>query len=822
MYWDNLRTDIRHALRLAVGAPAFTALTILALALGIGANSAIFTVVNGVLLQPLPYRDPSQLVMVWSHNTREQKPQNVVSPANFIDFRDGVKDVAELESFTSFIANNQMRAEEGPEKILTSSIGVRMFSLLGREAVIGRIFAPGDTNVAVLGHGFWQRRFGGDPSVVGRQLTIGDTARTVVGVMPDDFVFPYQTMLGPDGFTRRTGVDLWMPFIPETDPFASRNGVIVRNVHFLAVVGRLQPGATVDALRARLATIASQQEQAYPATNTGWATQVVPLHEQAVGSVRPALLVLLAGVGVVLLMACVNVANLALARSVSRQRELAVRAALGAARSRLIRQSLTESILLALAGSVVALLVVGWGVQGLLALAPASLPRVGDIQPDLTVLGVTLLVGVAVGIIVGIAPALSASRADVRDALHDTSRAAGGSSASGRRMRAALVVGEVALAVVLTTGAGLLLRSFTTLLSVDPGFQPERLLTMQMELPARITGNDARNAYYDELFERLRALPGVVAAGGTTRLPLGSTSVSTTVDVEGRPLPDAALPEVQFRRAVDDYFGAMGIPIRRGRGFTPADGPTAPPVCVINQTMAARLFPGEDPVGRRIRTGPNPSRNPWITVIGVIGDLRHSGLEEAPAPELYIYHRQGPPVAPFLVVRTTTDPAAMVDAVRADLKQFDRALALYDIRTMSDVRSESVAQRRFILVLVAAFGVLALTLAAVGIYGVMALVVGERTREMGLRLALGAEPSSVLRMVVAQAARLAGAGITLGLGLAWLLTPLLTSQLYGVRPGDPLTFAGVTALLMLVALVAAMVPARRAMRLDPMTALRIE
>jgi predicted permease len=447
---------------------------------------------------------------------------------------------------------------------------------------------------------------------------------------------------------------------------------------------------------------------------------------------------------------------------------------------------------------------------------------VGDIQPDLTVLGFTLAVGVAVGIIVGIVPALSASRADVRDALHETGRAAAGSSAGGRRMRAALVVGEVALAVVLTTGAGLLLRSFTTLLAVDPGFQPDRLLTMQVELPARVTGNEARNTYYDELFERLRAIPGVVAAGGTTRLPLGSTSVSTTIDVEGRPRPDAELPEVQFRRAVDDYFGAMGIPIRRGRGFTPADGPTAPSVCVINDTMAARLFPGEDPVGRRIRTGPNPSRNPWVTIVGVIGDLRHTGLEESPAPEMYIYHRQGPPVAPFLVVRTTGDPAAMADAVRADLKQFDRALALYDIRTMSEVRTESVSQRRFILVLVAAFGALALTLAAVGVYGVMALVVGERTREMGLRLALGAEPSSVLRMVVAQAARFAGAGIVVGLGLAWLLTPLLTSQLYGVRPGDPLTFAAVTALLLLVALVAAMVPARRAMRLDPMTALRNE
>ncbi|HUU34853.1 MAG TPA: ABC transporter permease, partial [Vicinamibacterales bacterium] len=786
-----------------------------------GANSAIFTVVNGVLLQPLPYGEPDRLMMVWSTNAREQKLQNVVSPANFIDLRDGVKEVAELEAFHSFIANNQMRTDEGPERVLTSSVGLRLFAVLEREPLIGRTFTADDTNVAVLSHGFWQRRFGGDQSILGRQLTIGDTARTVIGVMPESFVFPYQTMLGADGFTRSGSVDVWLPWVAERDPFANRGGIIVRSVHYLAVVGRLTNGASADALRDRTATIANRLAQAYPASNAGWGTSVVSLHEQAVGSVRPALLVLLAGVGLVLLMACVNVANLALARSLSRQRELAVRAALGAGRWRLIRQSLTESLMLAVAGSAVALLFVRWGVRGLLALAPATLPRLSEVEPDLTVFGVTLAAGVIVGIAVGLAPALAASRPDVREALQEGGRGTAGSAAA-RRARSGLVIGEVALAVVLTAGTALLLRSFSTLLAVDPGFRPDGLLTMQVELPARIDGNEARLAYYDELFERLRAIPGVIAAGGTTRLPLGSTSVTTSVNVEGRPRPEAELPEVQFRRAVDDYFTAMGISLRRGRGFTVADGPNAPRVCIINEAMAARLFPGEDPVGHRISTGPSPSPNTWMTIVGVIGNVRHASLDEVPAPELYISHRQGPPVAPFIALRTSLDPAALADTVRANVRQFDRSLALYDLRTMTEVRTESVSQRRFILVLMAAFGLLALVLAAVGVYGVTTLLVGERTREMGLRLALGAAPASVLRLVLGQVALMTGAGLAVGLILAWLLSPLLVSQLYGIQPADPMSLAIVAIVLMAVSLSAAAVPARRAMRADPLTALRVE
>lgn len=822
MFWENLRSDIGHALALAWRRPLVTALAVLALALGIGANSAIFTVVNGVLLQPLPYGSASDLVMIWSSNVREQKPVNVVSPANFLDYRTGVEDLVDMEAFASFITSAQLQADEGPEMVLTVNTGLRMFDVLQRQPVLGRAFGPGDENTVVLSHGYWQRRFGGDPGIVGRTLTLDGTPRTVLGVMPGDFVFPYATMLGPDGFTTRTGVDLWSAWIPERDPFANRSGQIVRNVHYLAVVGRLRTGVSARTLDTRLATVAAQLEQAYPASNSGWGTVVVPLHEQAVGPVRPALLLLLAGVGVVLLMSCVNVAGLALAQSVGRSRELAVRSALGAGRARLVRQLLTESVLLALAGAAVALLAVQWGVRALVALAPSTIPRLSEIHPDGTVLGVTLVVAIAAGIGIGLVPALAASRPDLRDALQDGGRGAAGASPMARRLRSTLVIGEVALAVLLSTGAVLLLRSFTSLLAVNPGFTPEGLLTMQVTLPERVTTPAARLAYYDELFERLRAVPGVLAAGGTTRLPLGSTSVSTTIDVEGRPLPDAELPEVQFRRAVDDYFSAMQTPLLQGRTFTREDGPTSPPVAVINEAMAQRLFPGDSAVGRRIRTGPNPSRSPWTTIIGVVGSVRHTGLEQAPAPEMYISHRQGPPVAPFLVVRASGDPAALVETIRAELRRFDRALALFDVKTMLDVRAASVAPRRFVLLLVSAFGLLALVLAAVGVYGVMALVVGERTREMGVRLALGAEPRAVMRMVLGQATRLAAAGVALGLFAAFVLTPLLDSQLFGVRPYDPITFGTVPLLLILVAAAAAYAPARRAMQTDPMQAIRYQ
>lgn len=821
MFFDTLRADVRYAIRQAIQAPLYTTLAVAALALGIGANSAIFTVVQGVLLKDLPYQDPEQLVMVWSHNTKEGRPENPISPANFVDLRDESQSFATLQGYFSFVTNTQIVVDGPPEIAVTSFVTPGLFSLLGRSAMLGRTLAEGDpSGHVVLSHGYWQRRFGGDAAVVNRQVTLDGQPATVIGVMPPEFVFPYRGMIGPTGFTRSIAVDAWTTMALTGPRMVDASGQFVRNVHYLAAVGRLTPGTSLDQARAGMAAIASRLEQAYPDSNKGWTTTVTPLHEQVVGAVRPALIVLLTGVAVILLMACVNVANLVLARSVSRQKELAVRAALGAGRLRLMQQALTESLLLALAGALLGLVVVRWGVQALVALAPANLPRVQEVAPDATVLLTTLLVALVTGMVVGIMPALFAGRADVRGALQEGSRGTIGSRAR-HQLRSGLVVVEIALAVILTVGAGLLLRSFAGVMTIDPGFKPDNLLTLQLSVPYRLTTADARRAYYAQWFERLEALPGVTAVGGTTRIPLGSTSVTTSVQVEGKDVPVAELPEVEFRRAMHNYFEAMAIPIKRGRRFTAEDGPLAPPTVIVNEAMARRVFGQEDPIGQHIRTGPNPS-GPWSTVVGVIGDIRHAGLEADPAPELYVNYLSNPPVAPFIAIRTSGDPAAMAELVRAEARSFDPTLAVYDIRTMRQIRSESVAERRFLLMLIGAFGLLALVLAAVGVYGVMALVVSERRQEVGVRLALGAAPAAVLTMIIRQAVTLAGAGVAAGVVVALALTPLMANQLFGIPSFDPITFVAVPVILVLVATLAAIVPGRRAMRTDPLAALRID
>ncbi len=826
MFWDTLRADIRHTLRLAVKTPGFTALTILALALGIGATSAIFAVVNGVLLRSLPYRDTGQLVNLWSNATIEGRPRNPLSPANFLDFQRMNSTLDGLEGYFTFVTPRELQTDAGSEAVFSVLVTPNMFNMLGRSAASGRTFAVNEPpGVVVLSDGFWKRRFGGDPTVVGRTLPISGESFQVAGVMPPGFVFPYGGMLGPSGFTRVPRVDMWIP-IQFSGPHAagnrmlSQSGQIVRNVHWFGAIGRLKPGVSAPQAEADMKTVAAQVEQSNPNTNKGWSATVVPTMDQTVGSSRSALLILLAGIGCVLVMASVNVANLLLARSIAREKELATRAALGAGRARLARQLLTESLLFALAGGLVGMLIMWWSIQGFVALAPADLPRIDEVTVDLRVLAIAGLTTMLTGVLVGLLPALSASSVNPQASLQDASRGTVG-GARRRRARAGLVVAEVALAVALTTGAGLLLRSFVSVMNVHPGFDTEHLLIWQMNIPDRLSSGDDRRAFYLDFFERMEALPGVVSVGGTTRVPLGSTSVTTSVQIDGRPVPVAELPEVQFRRAMHNYFGAMGIPITRGRTFGPEDGPTAPSVAVINETMARRIFANQDPVGQRVRTGPNPS-GPWTTIIGVIGDVRHGGLEEVPQPELYITYLQGPPVSPFIVLRTTGDPAALAETVRAEARTIDKDLPVYDVRTMQTLRSESVATRRFILLLVGAFGVLALGLAAIGVYGVMSLVVSERTREVGVRLALGAEPAQLLRMIVLQAAKLAGIGVAVGIVSALPLAPLLDSQLYGVGSLDPLTFVSVPLLLLGVAVLAALIPARNAMRVDPLVALRIE
>lgn len=827
MFWDMLRADIRHTLRLAIKTPVFSALTVLALALGIGATTAIFAVVNGVLLRSLPYRDDAQLVNVWSYNTRENLPHNPLSPANFLDFQKMNTTLDGLEGYFTFVTPAQLATESGTEIAYSNFVTSNLFNMLGRTAQVGRVFALGEENgVVVLSDGYWRRRWGADPNIVGKSLTMNGTTFQVIGVMPPDFVFPYPGMLGPSGFTRITGIDMWLP-IAFSGPMAINNrmfnaqGQVVRNVHWWGAVGRLKAGVSPEQAEADMKTIASQLEQSYSATNKGWSASVVRTMDQSVGSIRSALMILLAGIAFVLIMASVNVANLLLARSIAREKELATRAALGAARSRIARQLLTESILFALAGGIVGMVVMWWTLQGLLALAPSSIPRINEVGIDWRVLLAAATTTILTGVLVGVLPALSSASVNPQASLQDASRGTVGGTLR-RRARAGLVVAEVALAVAITSGAVLLLRSFVSVTNINPGFESSNLLTWQINLPQHLTNTNDRLAFYRDYFARMESLPGVVSVGGTTRVPLGSTSVSTTVQIEGRPVPVAELPEVQFRRAMHNFFETMGIPLKRGRLFNAGDTPTSPPVAVINETMARKLWPNQDPIGQHVRTGPGAT-GAWTTIIGVVGDIKHGGLEEEAQPEYYITYQQGgPPVGPFIVMRTTGDPSLMAETVRAESRNIDKNMPIYDMRTMSTLRSEAVSTRRFILLIVGAFGALALGLAAIGVYGVMSLIVSERTREVGVRLALGAEPSQLLGMIVGQAAKLAAIGVAIGLLIALPMAPLLDSQLYGIRSMDPATFAIVPAALLVIAALAAVVPARKAMRIDPLAALRID
>jgi putative ABC transport system permease protein len=820
MWWQSLIFDARYASRIFARNPVFTLLAVAALTLGIGANTAIFTIVHGVLLKPLPYSDPDRLVMLWSSNAMEHRDRDTVAPRDFMDFR-AASAFSGLHATYGFLVPSTLTSSTGAEQIVISVVSPGTFDMLGRQPVLGRTFTDADLSTGVMvSHAFWQSRLGSDPNVVGRVLSIQHQPRTVVGVMPPDFVFPYRTMLGPSGFTRAFDVDAWLPLaFVEEDTRATGLATLSRGARFLAAIGRLKPGVTVEQARAEISGIARQLAETFPDTNRAVGATVVPVHEQTVGSVRPALLLLTAGVGFVLLMACVNLANLFLARSTGRQREMAIRSALGAGRRRLIRQTLVETMMLSIVGGIAALIFMRIGITALVALAPPEIPRINEVAPSGAVVLFTFGLSLVTGTLIGLVPAFAASRSQVQAALKESGRSSTVSRAQ-QRLRAGLVVAEVALAVILTIGASLLLRSFVSVLTVDPGFRPDNLLTLQITVPPRYATADHRRAFYANLFSRLEALPGVIAVGGTTRLPLGSTNVSTKIVVEGRDVAPADLPEAEFRRAVHNYFPAMGIRVLRGRPFDINDGPSSPPVVVINDTMARQMFRGEDPIGKRVQFG--APGGTWSTIVGIIGDVRHRGLESPPSPEAYIYYLQNPPVNPFIVLRTSSDPSTLIPEVRSTLHAIDKDVAAYDVRPMTQVRAESVAQRRFILTLVGTFGALALIMAAVGVFGVMELIVSERTSEIGIRLALGAQPSHVLRVIVLQGLVLAAAGIAIGLAASAVLQPLLATELYGIGAADPPTITGVPALLIVVAALACYLPARRAMRIDPVEALRAE
>jgi predicted permease len=811
---DSLRQDIRYAIRGLLHHRAFALACIITLALGIGVNSAIFSVVNAVLFAPLPYHKPEQLIAIWTSHPEIQRQANAMSIDNAIDLEGMLTSVSGVGLLQAYITQATLPVNGDGITVSGAQVSPDLFDVLGTPALYGRGLQRGDApGVLVISHGMWSRLFGGDPTVIGRTVGQGRNSATIVGVMPRGFALPYPSMLQATvSFVASSDVDFWTP-ISEPKP-----GATDRGSRMYAVVARLKDGVSIDTARADVSEAWQQLAQRYPSVNRGWSAHVVPLHQQAVGSVRSAMLLLFASVGVVLLIACVNVANLMLARGVARQRELALRAALGAQRSRLVQQVIVEGVVLSSAGAVLGLLFARWATPLLVLLAPAGTPRIAEVALDTAAVTFTMLIAFVCGVAVSVIPGIGASRVSVRSTIVDGGRAG---SDGKRRLRGVLVATEVGLAVVLTIGAALLGRSFLAVLSVDPGFRADHLLTMQVNVPARHDTNEKRVLFYRQLFGRLESIPGVVSVGGTTRLPLGGTNSTTPVAIEGRVPPEGQWPETDFRRAVHSYFETMNIAVRRGRVFNDGDHAAAPPVVVINEAFARRMFGDADPIGHQLRLGPSsPVRQ--ATIIGVVGDLRHQRLDAAPAPEVYINYLQGPPVAPLLVIRTADHPAALAPAVRAALREVDPTIVPTSVRTMDQLRTASVAERVFLMTLVVAFGVLALALAAVGVYGVLTLVVAERRREMSIRLALGASPRGLFALVINHALALTGAGVVGGIAIALALSPLLSSQLFGIGAADPLSIAGVAAVLLSVALAAAFVPARRVLRADAAATLRCD
>jgi putative ABC transport system permease protein len=802
---DGLIQDLRYGLRSLFRSPGVTLIAILTLGLGIGANSAIFSVVNTALLRPLPYPDPGRLMLVMESNPAKGYQRFPLSPLNYVDYRDQNSVLERLCAFdgTSFILTGAGR----PEKIQGARVSAGFFETLGIAPLNGRAFAadedrPGPDQVAILGHGLWQRRFGSDPGVLGRTVTLGGAAYTVVGVMPPGFAFPNRS-------------EIWKPMALADNEMQSRGS------HYLLSIGRLRPGVSPERARADLEAIAARLQQRYPDTNTGWTARVEPLAERIIGDARPTLLVLLAAVGFVLLIACANVASLLLARAAARRKEFAVRSALGAGRARLARQLITESLLLGLLGGGLGLLLALWGTDLLSAAAPPGIPRVREVGVDGRVILFTGGVALLTGLLFGLAPALQAARTDLNEALKEGARGDGGSPRR-HRARALLVVAETALALVLLAGAGLMLRSLLRLQAIDPGFDPRHVLAVHVELPdARYPDERRRADFFRAALERLASLPGAQAAGAVFPLPMGGDRLIFSFGIEGRPVAEADRPSAGYYVVSPDYFRAMGIHLMSGRAFTERDREGAPRVAIINATMARQFWPGEDPVGRRIVIDNGP-QDLWREIVGVVQDVKHTELEGDSVAQMYEPYPQAPLPLMTLTVRAAGAPEGLAEAARRAILALDKDQPVSRTATMDRLLAESIARPRYSLLLLGVFAGVALLLATVGIYGLLSHSVTQRTREIGIRMALGARRGQVLVLVIANGMRLALLGIGAGLLGAIALTRLMSSLLYRVSPTDPATLAAVALLLAGAALLACLVPARRATRVDPMGALRCE
>jgi putative ABC transport system permease protein len=803
---EDLGRDVRLGLRSLLRSPAFSTVAVLCLALGIGANAALFSVLNAVLLRPLPFTEPDRLVRIYETQGEMQ------GSVSFLNFKDWQKQSTGFEKLAAYeMGSRNLQGNGDPERIRACETTPELFSILRVPPLSGRSLQagadePGRDRVAVVSEDLWRTRFGADPSLVGRTIRLDGLPHTVIGVMPRSFDFP----------AGGNSTDVWVLHHPATEVRRTNRGA-----HYLNVVGRVKDGMSLEQATAQLVTVAARLEKEYPDQQLGRSVLVQPLQESIVGRVRPALLILFGAVGLVLMIACVNVANLLLARAAIRRREVAVRLALGATRGRLVRQFLVESLVLAFAGAALGLLLARWLLAVLAPLAESALPVFREFPLDGRVFAFLLAVAVLSGLLFGIVPALQASRGDVRETLAE----GGGKSTGTRRQqlfRSSLVVVEIALSLILLVGAGLLLRGFYKLSGTEPGLTADNVLTAHLPVPAeQIKGATSR--LFRPLLTEIRSLPGVRSAAVVSMLPIQEAWTNGSFVVEGRPpVPPGQEPMAELRVASPGFFATLGIPLRRGRDFTERDGEKGPDVVIINDTLARRYFPGEDPLGRRLG-GFGPKS---LTIIGVVGEVRQAGLDEAPLAEMYFPYALPESMDllsdAVLVLRTSGAPEGLAGPLRGALKKVDPTLPLFDVLTMQEVIDHSLASRRLNLWLLGFFAAVALILAATGLYGVISYLVAQRTREIGVRIALGAQKRNVMGLILRQAAALAGIGIFLGLAGALVFSRVMDSLLYGISSRDPVTYAALAALLATVALVASWLPARRASRVSPMVAIRAE
>lgn len=805
---DNFVSDIRYAVRSLVKRPTFTLIAVFTLALGIGANSAIFSAVNALLLNPIPLANLDRVVTIWDRFAERGVDHNEVTMANYLDWK------AQNQSFEHLALSRWWSANfsgvETPERLQGSLITANYFDAIGVKPIMGRGLLeeenqPGKDAVAVIGYSLWQRRFGADPNILNKTITINGITRTIVGVLPQGFNYP-------------KGAEIYSPIA--ITPELAR----ARQNHSYYVVGRLKSGVTTQQAQAEFDTITARLAQQYPETNTGWSANVIPIVKDTVRMYDTALWVMMGAVGFVLLIACANVANLMLARASGRQKEIALRSALGASRWRIVRQLLTESLIVALVGGTIGVLVAVWGVDLLRAANPGEAAKFAPGWDRLGINVVVLLftVGLSLvsGLIFGIAPALQVSKPNLNNALKEGGRS--GSSGSNR-LRSSLVVFEIALSLILLVGAGLLMRSFTSLMNTNPGFKPDHLMTMTMVLPSAKYKEPAQKVgFYSDLVQRVQNLPGVESAAAVNYLPLGGSNSSDDFLVEGVPEPPPGQEYGgRYRVCSPDYFQTMGITVLKGRAFTSQDKADTTPVVIVNDTLAKKHWPNGDALGKRIRFYGPPDKNPWMQVVGVIQDVKHD-LNIPVTPEFYLPYAQDPWTSMVLVARTSVDPASTAGAIRQQVWAIDKDQPVFEVKTMDEVRSISVALYSFSSVTLGIFAGVALLLASIGIYGVMAFAVTQRTQEIGIRMALGAETGDVLKLVIKHGMGMALIGIGIGLLGAWGLTRFLKQLLVGVTTTDLLTFSVVSGCLLVAALLACFIPARRATKVDPLVALRYE